>query len=508
MNKPRFCNVTSGFCHLALGCLWLFVSGTGSTAKAANDDWVTSVPEEVGLDSTALVEMCDYALERRIPVHSVQIVRRGKLVLDAYFYPFAPGLRHDVASVTKSITSTLVGLAMEKELLPGAKAKLRELVPDRKTSEWETRKQNIRLEDLLTMRAGWDCGFEPNEARLFEMRKSADWFQFMLNVPMVADPGTRWAYCSGNCHVLSVLITRATGTNALGFARRELFAPLGISDVAWPSDAGGNNHGWGDLQLRPRDMAKIGYLFLRGGQWNDRRIVSKEWIREATRAHVDRTSNNDGYGYFWWVKVKDYPGMFEAVGRGGQRINIWPAKDLVLVFTGGGFEPGDLARFILKALKSDTPLPSNPNGLSELNNRLAVAQKAPPRQPVPRMPTLAAEISGKTFELATNALNISSLTLTFNNSSEASFRLKWNGQDVAFSIGLNAVERFSTNPLVGLPQAAKGAWLDDKSFLLELDLVGGVNFYHIRLTFSEGKVDVAVSERTGLNPETFSGFVR
>src|SRR6187402_2108898 len=115
MNKPRFCNVTSGFCHLALGCLWLFVSGTGSTAKAANDDWVTSVPEEVGLDSTALVEMCDYALERRIPVHSVQIVRRGKLVLDAYFYPFAPGLRHDVASVTKSITSTLVGLAMEKE---------------------------------------------------------------------------------------------------------------------------------------------------------------------------------------------------------------------------------------------------------------------------------------------------------------------------------------------------------------------------------------------------------
>jgi hypothetical protein len=306
-----------------------------------------------------------------------------------------------------------------------------------------------------------------------------------------------------------VLLTRATRTNALGFARRELFAPLGISDVAWPSDAAGNSHGWGDLQLRPRDMAKIGYLFLKGGKWNDRSIVSEEWIHEATRAHVDRTSNNDGYGYYWWVKGKDYPGMFEAVGRGGQRINVWPAKDLVIVFTGGGFEPGDLAKFILKALKSDTSLPSNPNGLAQLNNRLAAAQKAPSRQPVARMPALAAQISGKTFELPANALDISSLTLTFDNSSEATGKFKWGGQDVAFSIGLDAVERFSTNPLVGLPQAAKGAWLDDKSFLLELDLVGGVNFYRIRLTFSSpGKVHVAVSERTGLNPETFSGLAQ
>jgi len=124
------------------------------------------------------------------------------------------------------------------------------------------------------------------------------------------------------------------------------------------------------------------------------------------------------------------------------------------------------------------------------------------------MPALAAEISGKTYELAANALNISSLTLTFDNSSEATCRFKWNGQGVAFSIGLDAMERFSTNPLVGLPQAAKGAWLDDKSFLLELDLVGGVNFYRIRLTFSQGKVNVAVSERTGLNPETFSGLAQ
>src|SRR5688500_17599580 len=118
MKNPQFCYMTSGFCSRALGWLLLFVSGLSSPGGTRNNDWVAGAPEEVGLDSTALVEMCDYAREKRIPVHSVQIVRRGRLVLDAYFYPFAPGLRHDVASVTTSITSTLVGMAIEKQLLP------------------------------------------------------------------------------------------------------------------------------------------------------------------------------------------------------------------------------------------------------------------------------------------------------------------------------------------------------------------------------------------------------
>src|SRR5206468_8232295 len=233
------------------------------------------------------------------------------------------------------------------------------LFKNRVAVNFDDRKRKLTLEHLLTMTAGWDCGFEPKEARLSEMRRSADWLQFMLDLPMVAEPGTRWAYCSGNCHVLSTILSQATGTNALAFARRELFGPLGIRDVSWPADPRGNTHGWGDLQLGPRDMARLGQLFLQRGRWGERQILSEAWIRTATSAHVERTVNRDHYGYLWWVKGEDYPGMFEAVGRGGQRINVWPAKDLVLVFTGGAFEPGDLAQFILKALKSDQRLPSN-----------------------------------------------------------------------------------------------------------------------------------------------------
>jgi CubicO group peptidase (beta-lactamase class C family) len=493
--------------HLTLlSCLFVLVT---SGAEPSSNVWRTASPEELGLDSEALVKMLEFVREREIPVHSVQIVRYGRLALDAYFYPYRSDMRHDVASVTKSITSTLVGLAIKRGYLRDLQQPIIALFPGRAFMNVDERKRKLNIEHLLTMSAGWDCGFETKEARLFEMRRSTDWLQFMLDLPMVADPGTRWAYCSGNCHVLSVLLTQTAGTNALAFARRELFTPLEIDDVAWSTDSRGNNHGWGDLQLHPRDMAKIGQLLLQRGRWRDQEIVPEAWIATATRAHMERTSNNDHYGYFWWVKGKDYPGMFEAVGRGGQRINVWPAKDLVLVFTGGGFEPGDLAPFILRALKSDNPLSANREGFARLKERIDAATKGPSARPLSKMPVVAKGISGRKFQLATNSLNLKTLRFEFSNSSEALLELVWEEHRMTIPMGLDGVERFSINNLINLPQAAKGEWLNEDTFLLRLDLVGGINFYRLKFTFSEdgNKVTLDLSERTGLNNEQFTGSI-
>lgn len=465
------------------------------------DGWITAQPEEVGIDSAPFLEMLDFIRERQIPVHSVQIVRRGKLVLDAYIYPFEPARRHDVASVTKSVTSLLTGLAIDRRHLPDAGLSLRQAFPDRHSQASDERRNRITIEHLLSMTAGWDCGLEPKEARLFEMRRSTDWLQFMLDLPMLAEPGTRWAYCSGNCHILSILLTRVTGTNALAFARQHLFAPLGIHDVAWPADPAGNNHGWGDLQLRPRDMAKIGQLMLQRGRWEKRQILSERWVEASIRPHVQSTSNDDRYGYFWWIKDN---GIFEAVGRGGQRISVWPAQELVVVLTGGGFEPGELAGFIFRAIKSEKGLPANRKASAQLKQRLAIARNAPRRSS--GIPALARAVSARRFRLSPNALQLESLRLHFAKGPQARAEFVWLGRTLNFPIGLDGRERFSINSITKLRQAAKGEWIDERTFALQLDLIGAINCYRFQLTFLDSDTLVAdVSERTGLSEARFEG---
>jgi len=447
---------------MAITLLCYCLAMCASTAQGTfRNDWETASPEEVGLDSTDLVQIFDFVRQREIPVHSVQIVRQGKLVLDAYFYPYDSKMRHDVASLTKSITSTLIGLAVQKGVIRDVQQPLLSFFPNRSVARLDPRKQKLTLEHLLTMQAGWDCGTQLNDPainsdpQLAGMRRSADWIQTALDLPMVAEPGTRFAYCNANCHLLSAILSKTTGTNALGFARRELFEPLGIRDVAWPTDPHGHNYGWGDLQLHPRDMARLGQLFLQRGRWGDRQLISERWLGEATRIRVEQTGGNDRYGYFWWIPGEKYPGVFEAVGRGGQRITIWPAKQLVIVFTGGGFETGDVVKFILKAMKSDSPLPANAEAMTQLQKHIAAATKAPPAQAVAKLPAVAARVSGKTFRLSANNLGVSEVTCRFDHSAEAEAELLWNGQRVPVRIGLDSVERFSTNPLVKLPQAAK-----------------------------------------------------
>src|SRR5688572_9083971 len=474
---------------------------------APTDDWPQATPEELGMDSAPLAEMFDFIRERQIPVHSIQIVRKGRLALDAYIYPYDGRTRHDVASVTKSITSTLVGLAIDRGHIRNVSQPILDFFPTPLTASADSRRRNQSIEHLLTMQSGWDCGFEPNEARLFEMRRAPDWIQFMLQLPFVADPGTRWAYCSGNCHVLSALLTRATGTNALAFAQRELFISLGIRDAFWTSDPVGNNHGWGDLQLHPRDMAKIGQLFLQRGQWTDRQIISENWVKQATRIHAEKTGNDDHYGYYWWVKGTNFPGMFEAVGRGGQRITVWPTKDLVVVFTAGGFEPDDIAGFILKSLKSDQPLPSDPGATERLHAKLAAALQPPAPTPAPQLPPIATRVSTKSYSLTANQLDFTTMSLKFDKSSAATFQFQRLGKSLRCAVGLDGVPRFSTDTLVELPFACKGRWQSDRVFLLELDRIAGISLYRFQMEFSNdaNSVNIELKERSGLSAEVFNG---
>ncbi len=260
------------------------------------EGWRTSTPEEQGLDSQQLAELMDYLQgQNSFTIHNLLIIRNGYIVTDAYFYPFAPAYLHDLASATKSFTSSLIGIAIDQGYIESVEQSVLGLFPERTVANLDAKKQAMTVKDLLTMRSGFQCINRPTEVTLSEMWASPDWGQFVLDLPMTAEPGTRYVYCSPNVHLLSAIIKETTRMSALEFAQEHLFGPLGVSDVIWPSDPQGNTLGWGDLKLAPHDMAKLGYLFLNKGLWDGQQVVSPAWVKAAT--------SGSSYGYQWWLKL-------------------------------------------------------------------------------------------------------------------------------------------------------------------------------------------------------------
>ena len=478
-------------------------AGTSVSAGAQQADWPTrgwhrSSPEAQGMDSKVLAEAFDEIRRRKIPIHSLTIVRNGYLVLDAYFWPFQDNLLHDTASVTKSVTSTLIGVAVGQRGLSGVTQPVTAVLGAPSIANLDSRKERLTVEHLLTMTSGLDCHQRQGEITLTQMRESPNWVRFMLDLPMVADPGGVYEYCSGGMHLLSGIITKATGVSAFDFAQRTLFAPLGISQAAWPSDAQGISHGWGDLHLQPRDMAKIGYFWLRGGQWENRQLVPADWMRAAVQVHSHPGSSpGTGYGYGLWIYPDRSPPVFEGLGRGGQRISVAPAKNLVVVFTGGEFEPGDIGNFIGRAIKSDRALPKDSAGEARLATALRAATRPPAARPVSTAPPLAKVISGRTYALDTNPLGLMSFSLTFSRGATAQLHLELIDRlDGPRPVGLDDAPRVSPNGRFGLPVAVSGAWEGGSTFVLNYNEVGNINNRRIRLTFADEGGSVELSEKS------------
>lgn len=477
----------------------LVLSGAGASYADAQEPywpthgWRYSSPEAQGMDSEELVRAFEYVRDHQTPIHSLTIVRNGYVVLDAYFWPFQAGQLHDLASVTKSVTSTLVGIAIGRNELELRKP-ITSVFDQRVIGNLDERKKRVTIEHLLTMTYGSHCDASRGEITLSQMRRSADWTQFMLDLPMRDEPGSRFEYCSGGMHLLSAAITMATGLSALGYARRELFDPLGIGKAAWPADAHGVSYGWGDLHLEPLDMAKLGYLWLNNGRWQDRQLVPQAWMSAAVRAHSDQK-----YGYGLWLLPDRRPPLFEAIGRGGQRISVAPDKNVVVVFTGGEFEPGDIGAFILRAIKSDRPLPESPSATARL--ALAVEAAATPPRPVSFASPLAKTISGRRYTLTQNAIGLRSFVLKFSEAAVAELQFDLSDRiDPPRPVGLDGIPRVSPDGHLGSPVAVSGNWASDSTFVVEYNTVGNINTYRFRLRFYGDNVEVDLSERSGVIP--------
>jgi CubicO group peptidase (beta-lactamase class C family) len=290
--------------------------------------WNTSTPEAQGLDAQKLAEMLQAIKDENLNLHSLLIFRHGYLVSENYFGSYDAHTRHQLYSVTKSFIATLIGIALDKGYIKDTAQRVVDFFPQRTFDNPSERKTSMTLDDLLTMRAGLD--WTEGDPAYRDLYMSPDWLKFMLDKPMVAEPGRVFNYCSGCSHVLSAIVQETTGTNPRDFADQFLFKPLGITDYQWDVDSDGTPIGGWGLQLTPRDMAKLGYLYLHNGQWAGQQIVPAQWVENATRLHT-ATDGPLGYGYQWWT----YPPLkaYTALGRGGQTVFVIPELDLIVITT-------------------------------------------------------------------------------------------------------------------------------------------------------------------------------
>ncbi len=297
--------------------------------------WKTALPEEVDMNPHVLATVDDVVARHFPTLLNLLIFRRGLLVFEHSYHQGISTAPTNVKSVTKSIVSALVGIALQEGYLTSLDQRLKEFFPQDFPVAFDQRKQEIRLRHLLTMRSGlrW---VERSAESLPALFASTNWVEHALRLPLLHPPGEVFAYSTLDAHLLSAVLTQASGMNTLEFASRYLFGPLGTTLTAWASDPQGYPIGGTDLHLTPHEMAKVGYLYLRRGNWEGRQLMAEEYLQASTSTQVRPTDGEFAsatYGYLWWVRPVGPYTSFYALGYGGQLICVIPAVDVVVVTT-------------------------------------------------------------------------------------------------------------------------------------------------------------------------------
>lgn len=341
------------------------VSYAYEVPQNTGDGWDTAHLTDVGIDMTPLLQLVD-RLDLRVyeEVHSVLIVKDGKLAFELY-YPghdfgltgtnfhdlyvdFGPNTWHNTHSATKSVTSALVGIAIDRGLIDSIETPIFTFLDDYDDLR-DADKEKITVEHLLTMTSGlewneWDVTPASGEHDINLFNSAADPIRYLLSKPVVTEPGTAFYYNGGTVDLLGEIVHIVSGVSVQAFSARYLFMPMGIQNYQWqrlwPSNLTCCH---GDIYIRPRDMAKFGLLFLNRGVWNGQRLISEAWVEESLdqRVALPWVRWADGYGYLWWLETFHVDGRdfesFRAEGWGGQFIVVFPDVNMVVVFTGANY---------------------------------------------------------------------------------------------------------------------------------------------------------------------------
>jgi CubicO group peptidase (beta-lactamase class C family) len=465
-------------------------------------EWTVAEPESVGLDSNQLRNVLEMVRDHDWRVDSIQVVRHGKLVVDAYYYPYSPGLLHDLRSVTKSVTSSLLGLSIAQGRLPGVEAPVLGLFPGRPFAAVDAAKRAMTLGNLVDMRSGlsWSEIYSADAKSSFEqMRKTVDWVGFVLDQPMACAPGSRFTYSGGNMNVLAAVVGGAWRRPARDVAREQLFQPIGIARSAWlGSDPVGNTIGESNLYLDPRDMARLGLFWLHDGVWRNQALLPKGWTGNLLGDALPTLGKLFYRRGFW---VQNGKRAFMALGRHGQAIMVDPALDLVVVVTGKiadqDYVPSSVVFDDIRECAAGTPaLPENPTAQSALQAELrTIAQ--PPQDPAEPVVIPAGRI-GRTWKLEANPFHFASLRLAANPADAGSLFLELTrspGDPEQLPCGMDGAYRF--NPRKdrhGFGSALKGSWTSPDLLEVQYQTLEASAYWTFQIAFQGDRVTISYED--------------
>jgi CubicO group peptidase (beta-lactamase class C family) len=306
----------------------------------AGDDWPVSTPAEQGLDPTLVAELYLDAAELET-LYGLLVVKNGQLIAETYFNEGSVGQKARIQSATKSVTSALVGIALDRGCLSSVEQKMLDFYPEVAGQITDPRKEQITLREMLQMRAGFP--WEESHADLWEGLLSGRYVPLIEAFPLVADPGTEFYYSNLTSNWLGIIVDRACGKHLRAYAEENLFSPMGVEAGTWGTDWEGHNNGCGDLHLRARDMAKFGLLYLNDGDWEGNQIIPADWVHDSLRTYSEDAWDNIGrfrdigYGYQWWSARAGDQHVNFAWGHGGQLIVLVDELDMIVVTTADPF---------------------------------------------------------------------------------------------------------------------------------------------------------------------------
>lgn len=502
----------SGTAALALGLLPLIgkASDLNTTDRLLNTNLIRKTPESQGVSSAGISKFIEAANSSGLQWHSFMLLRHGNVIAEGWWKPFDAAYKHTLYSLSKSFTSTAIGL-----LAKDGKLKVDDQVisffPDDLPDEVSDNLKAMTVKHMLTMNTGHAEDTTP------KMRESSgSWTKTFLSLPVEHKPGTHFLYNSGATYMLGAIVKKVSGQDLEDFLTPRLFTPLDITDHDWEKSPDGLSvAGWG-LRLKIEDIAKLGQLYLQKGKWNGNEILTEDWVDEASSAQT--TSNpgdgdwSQGYGYqFWRCK----PGFFRGDGAFGQYCIVMPQHDAVLVVNSESWDMQKQMTIMWETLLTamrDTTLPESSTALSKLKSD--ISGLAIPVTKGSMNDGLAKKYNGSTVSFNENPFGVKSVALKFAKDGFTLTVDKGTEKHVIQSGWEKWISNKESGPYVfavsnrnPVPSriAATSTWVTQNALQMDLKFIEGIHGDKITLTFNGDKLSISflnsISENTKSNPE-------